>query len=181
LTPPNDGTQKGNKLDLRLALKKGAGQDPNGNACGGACSEEDQARIDETEPLPLYDETAGSIDAEIKHLQNEIAGIPANQAPTTGCNSVRDCGATPGQSPITQADLLMLELNALVGLQSVVPADTTEAGLMGIGLGMGRVGMVRPGLSSLGKTVSGLQDRAVNTGRNILEKPGGKKAAREIF
>ncbi|MBW4986014.1 hypothetical protein KZZ07_26105, partial [Mameliella sp. CS4] len=25
LTPPNDGTQKGNKLDLRLALKKGAG------------------------------------------------------------------------------------------------------------------------------------------------------------
>ena len=26
LTPPNDGTQKGNKLDLRLALKKGAGQ-----------------------------------------------------------------------------------------------------------------------------------------------------------
>ena len=32
LTPPNDGTQKGSKLYLRLALKKGAGQDvtPNG-------------------------------------------------------------------------------------------------------------------------------------------------------
>jgi len=28
LTPPNDGTQKGNKLDLRLALKKGAGHSP---------------------------------------------------------------------------------------------------------------------------------------------------------
>jgi len=26
LTPPNDGTQKENKLDLRVALKKGAGQ-----------------------------------------------------------------------------------------------------------------------------------------------------------
>ncbi|WP_233252610.1 hypothetical protein, partial [Maritimibacter sp. 55A14] len=25
LMPPNDGTQKGNKLDLRVALKKGAG------------------------------------------------------------------------------------------------------------------------------------------------------------
>jgi transposase len=25
LTPPNDGTQKKNKLDLRVALKKGAG------------------------------------------------------------------------------------------------------------------------------------------------------------
>ena len=115
--------------------------DPNGNACGGACSAEDQARIDETEPLPLFDETAGSIDAEIERLQNEIAGLPDNQAPKTGCNSARDCGATPGQSPITQRDLLMLELNALVGLRSVVPADTTEAGLMGIGLGMGRVGV----------------------------------------
>jgi hypothetical protein len=27
LTPPNDGTQMENKLDLRVALKKGAGQD----------------------------------------------------------------------------------------------------------------------------------------------------------
>jgi hypothetical protein len=26
LTPPNDGTQKENRLDLRVALKKGAGQ-----------------------------------------------------------------------------------------------------------------------------------------------------------
>ncbi|WP_233252622.1 hypothetical protein, partial [Maritimibacter sp. 55A14] len=26
LMPPNDDTQKGNKLDLRVALKKGAGQ-----------------------------------------------------------------------------------------------------------------------------------------------------------
>ena len=26
LTPPNDGTQKENKLDLRVALKTGAGQ-----------------------------------------------------------------------------------------------------------------------------------------------------------
>ncbi|MEO3480791.1 hypothetical protein AAFO90_24495 [Phaeobacter sp. CAU 1743] len=26
LTPPNDGTQMENKLDLRVALKKGAGQ-----------------------------------------------------------------------------------------------------------------------------------------------------------
>jgi hypothetical protein len=26
LTPPNDGIQKENKLDLRVALKKGAGQ-----------------------------------------------------------------------------------------------------------------------------------------------------------
>jgi len=26
LTPPNDGTQVENKLDLRVALKKGAGQ-----------------------------------------------------------------------------------------------------------------------------------------------------------
>jgi hypothetical protein len=26
LTPPNDGTQKENKLDLRVAPKKGAGQ-----------------------------------------------------------------------------------------------------------------------------------------------------------
>jgi hypothetical protein len=27
LTPPNDGTQKENRLDLRVALKTGAGQD----------------------------------------------------------------------------------------------------------------------------------------------------------
>ena len=26
LTPPNDGTKKGNRLDLRVALKTGAGQ-----------------------------------------------------------------------------------------------------------------------------------------------------------
>ncbi|WP_233252662.1 hypothetical protein, partial [Maritimibacter sp. 55A14] len=33
LMPPNDDTQKGNKLDLRVALKKGAGQSTPTN-CG---------------------------------------------------------------------------------------------------------------------------------------------------
>lgn len=30
LTPPNDGTQEENKLDLRVALKKGAGHQTKG-------------------------------------------------------------------------------------------------------------------------------------------------------
>ncbi|MBW4986074.1 hypothetical protein KZZ07_26480, partial [Mameliella sp. CS4] len=40
-TPPNDGTQKGNKLDLRLALKKGAGQAP----CSTVAPSSDKAEV----------------------------------------------------------------------------------------------------------------------------------------
>ena len=111
--------------------------DPGGNACGGACSEEDQARIDATEPIPMFDETAASIDNEIARLQDEISQLPTDQAPTTGCNSPRECGTAAGLSSITRGDLLMLQMNGLVGLRSVVPADTTEAGLAGVGTMVG--------------------------------------------
>ncbi len=129
--------------------------DPNGNTCGGSCSMEDQERIDSTEPVPLFDETAEDLDSEIERLQDELDGLPLPDRST--CNSPRECGGPPGQGEITERDIKTLQMLGLMAVRAGVPADTTEASFIALG-----VMTARPGLAS---TKTGLPVMEVSKAR----------------